>query len=119
MAAISTIKLSVLLLYFRIFATSIGKRLRNSLWTIFGLVIATLIAGEVTHFIRCRPKPLPHADDIYVKCYPLCKHVAGISVVNIVTDLMIVVVPLRTIWHLQLPTRRKIMVMALLSTGLL
>ena len=117
MGAISTVKMSVLLLYLRIF--SVGLKMRYSLYTLFSLVLITLVIGVITQFLRCRPALVLFIPDIEAKCHPLWKHLAGVSAANIVTDILTVIAPLPVVLSLQLGTRQKAVVIALLSTGLL
>ena len=110
------IKLSILLLYLRIFA--ISQTMRYLIWGGIGLqvaVYAPTIALAVATEIVC---PTDTTTTIGI-----CNHTYQIEVFqgvfSFVTDFYVLVLPIRLVWNLQLSRRRKIGAMVLFATGLL
>lgn len=111
-----SIKASILYLYHRIFFLS--QRFTYLLW-----VIAVFVAGYTGSqglgvFIQCFPL---RADwDTSVK-YPNCVNLGVASTIlaafNVLTDLIILVLPMPLLWRLQKPTREKLEIMAIFLCG--
>jgi hypothetical protein len=107
-------KLSLLILYARIFAIRDGKY-RIILWIIGTWVILWVIGVYLDVFLECRP-----LDSIWTEgCAPSFPTSVTTGVFNVVSDLAIVIFPQPIIWKLQMPVGKKIGVAVVILFGLL
>ena len=101
------VKLSILLLYLRVFTTS--KSFRLLTWTTIMVVTAYSLAGFIGTIVRCNPSK------------GACNNVTQLSifssVLNILTDLAILILPLRQVWRLHADTKQKISLFVVFATG--
>ena len=112
--AIASIKVSTLLLYLRIFP---GRQFRLWLWSV-GLFVAIFTGIQVLGSIfQCRPirkawDPLVDEHCIQVDLlYLIC---GGMS---ILTDVMILIAPIPSLWRLHMGIRQKIQSMSIFCIG--
>ena len=112
-----SVKLSILCFYIRIFGTD-----RNicKLVIIFGVIVILWALHIVLEtFLICRPLAMNW--DATVKGHCGNRNVmfvfAGAS--NMVTDLMVLLLPVRTIWHLNMPMLRRLGVISIFCLGTL
>ncbi|KAI1095729.1 hypothetical protein F5B19DRAFT_440751 [Rostrohypoxylon terebratum] len=108
------VKLSILWLYHRLFAT---KEFRRWSWPMIGIVICYGIAFLIVFLTNCippdqlwNPQPGGHCRDMQYSDY------ATVGI-NLFLDLAILILPMPTLWGLQLPVRKKIMVTVMFSFG--
>lgn len=113
---ITAVKLSVLLLYRRIFGTVMFKR--AILVTGF-LCIAWLCGNIFTVLFLCYP--MSAAWDLRLifsnRCRDFRAFLVGISATNLLLDVFILCMPLPSVWNLNLSTRKKLQVSALFLLG--
>ena len=104
--ALLTIKLSVLSLYRRIFPIAKVKLIAN---IVQGVVIAWWIAVILVSIFSCNPIN-GFWDKLYTKskCINMEHFFIGSAVPNIATDIVILILPLREIWHLNTQRHQKI-----------
>ncbi|KAG8167420.1 hypothetical protein KVR01_003109 [Diaporthe batatas] len=109
-------KLAILSLYNRIFTT---PQFRRWSYGVSALVIGYCIAYFCVYMTNCEPidhmwNPTPdgHCRDGHVGEY--CT-----LAINMFLDLVILILPMPTLWKLKLPTRKKVAVTAMFSFGLL
>ena len=116
-AAICAVKLSVLLLYRRIFATPQFKRWTTILGslTVLWLIIKNLVgAFQCTPVQKAWKKSLPgHCPINFIN------NVLGAQAFNVVLDIAILVLPITAIYRLHLPKYKKLGVMAVFAVGIL
>ncbi|CAG8984096.1 hypothetical protein HYALB_00010596 [Hymenoscyphus albidus] len=119
---ILVVKLSILLQYLRIFVPT----RRGNLGMYIGLCLVSgthLVFYIVVTFIQifsCRPREATWNKLIQDKyCLNLPAMFVASGVVNVVSDLIILVLPIHSIWKLQITTRQKMQVTAAFATGLL
>lgn len=108
------VKLSILWLYHRLFAT---KEFRRWSWPMLALVNCYGIAFLVVFLTNCtppdqlwNPRPNGHCRDMQYSDY------ATVSI-NLFLDLAILILPMPTLWSLQLPVRKKVIVTVMFSFG--
>lgn len=108
------VKISVLLLYIRIFGTR--KPFRIAVIAVMLLVIAFSIAAFFASIFNCIPleKRWRHVPG---SCINLAHLAVASCVINIVADLLIFLLPIWPVWKLQLPTRQKMSVSAVFAAG--
>ena len=115
------VKISLFLLYFRLFSPNrLTKYLIYAGIAITGLYyLSRMTVGAVL----CSPSPgsgehwqIAITSD---KCINFYSRSYDIPAMNILTDLYLIGIPVRTVWGLHLPVRKKIGVVAVFATGLL
>jgi hypothetical protein len=111
-------KLSILLQYQRIFCPH-----RNGIFRlIWALIIFNLlfyIAVMIPQILACSPREKIWHPLIPGKCLDLASILIAGAVVNIISDFSILILPIYSVWQLQLNTARKIGVSSVFATGLL
>ena len=113
-AAITTIKLSILLLYARLFPFPHLKRI---IWSVSGFVVACWLTIILLTVFQCRP--IRAAWDISVKGHCLRLNVAYIvlGTCNTITDMIALCLPMPLIWRLQTDKPRKVQLICVFSLG--
>ena len=98
-------KLSILSLYIRLFVEPTVRRL-SYFTTAF--VVASFVAGITTWGFTCQPfafnwdKSIPGGH-----CIDIMKSYTYFSIPNLISDVAIILLPLHTIWKLQVPRSTK------------
>ncbi|KAI9787317.1 MAG: hypothetical protein M1816_007665 [Peltula sp. TS41687] len=113
--AIFFIKFSILLLYLRIFSPS--RYLRWAIWMTTFFVFGYCIAGTIIAIFPCRPQRRfwdPTTPGVCVDFPTLA--LAGCAF-NIITDFIILVLPTREVWRLNLPARQRLALLGIFATG--
>jgi hypothetical protein len=111
----STIKISLLLLYARIFPQ---RPFRLATFSLVGLVAIYCIGCLIFFLANCRPFAAnfnPHLPGAV--CGNQQAGWLGTGIANIVTDVLILSLPMRNVWHLQIPSRTKIAVAGVFGIG--
>lgn len=120
------VKYSTLCLYWRVFGTS--KRNRIPIWILAGLVTAWGVAILLTSIFQCVPTrswwkrldpvdPMPPTE--FVCGVDSTQFFIGNSIPTIVTDIMMIAMPVPYIWSLQMRVPQKIGVLAIFLLGAL
>ena len=105
-AAVAFPKLSILASYLRIF---VSKPYRIATYVVAGIVSATAIAGIITSFASCRPFSARWDPDLFLtNCFNAARYWQGISVPNVATDLVMLVLPLPVVWDLNVSKSQKL-----------
>lgn len=111
-------KLSMLASYLRFFAK---RTYRNTAYILGALIVANGIAGVAISFGSCRPISAgwTTVEDRYVSehCIDIVAYWRWISFPNILTDIVMLFLPLPIIWGLHLSQRERIGVSLILLTG--
>ncbi|KAI9883549.1 MAG: hypothetical protein M1823_004691 [Watsoniomyces obsoletus] len=115
MVAMGAVKLSILLLYLRIF--SMARKLKIVIYLIIAFVVGYVVSGELSFLLRCKPIKKIIRSEIPGTCLNLQIHIICQAVFNFVSDVMIVVAPIPTVWALRLQLKRKLAVIACFATG--
>lgn len=119
-AALSCAKISICCFYLRL---SPDRIFRTLVFVVIAFVVAYSISGIFSVIFSCNP--IAASWDLALAALPTTKCInrpalylaqAGSS---IFTDLLIFILPMRTIWGLQLPRKQKISVSAIFAVGLL
>ncbi|EJT81982.1 hypothetical protein GGTG_01956 [Gaeumannomyces tritici R3-111a-1] len=113
-------KLSMLALIHRI-TTAAGDRTGRMLTGALAAVVALDgVVFLVVELTQCRPLSLYWTPSIRRQdCINESAHLLAAGVINTVTDLLIVLLPVRTVLNLDLPRRQLLVVQALLGGGIL
>lgn len=115
--ALTIIKISILLLYLQLFSVHSG--LRYTIYTVIGLLASNFAAGITVFLLTCRPLTKMIQPELPGKCLDIDKVAISQGLINLHFDIVIFVLPLPTIWLLQLPKRKKLATSAILTLGLM
>lgn len=112
------VKLSILISYLRFFTQPISRRLT---WAMIALIVSWGLAYMIALFLACRPLKIYWETFQYnpPNCIDQNASTFSFSITNLVTDLMVLVLPMRVLWMLQLPIRERLILIALMNIGLL
>ena len=108
-------KLSVLLLYRRIFTQ---QKFRIAIDTVIGVCVAWAVALLLATLFQCQPISKAWIPDLGGTCIDLQKLYYGTSISNLILDVVINLMPVREIWKLQINRRQKIVLMVIMTLGL-
>lgn len=113
--AMYSIKASVLVQYYRLFA--ISSKLRITLiWSLIfvSMTYAAIVGTQIAIVVQCTSMASFPA-------YPICAGFTSVQIFQgvfaVVTDFFILLLPVKSILRLQLPFRRKVGVLAIFCTG--
>ncbi|KAI4597944.1 hypothetical protein KJ359_003751 [Pestalotiopsis sp. 9143b] len=114
--SISTIKLSVLCFYLRMF---VNRGLRRSTKFVIAFVLLWTVGNVLQVFLICRPFAATYDPTVPGTCGDQVGSFIAIGAFNIITDVVIFFLPIHTIWNLQMKTRAKVGVVAVFLIGIL
>ena len=106
-AAIVLVKLSILALFYELFGSS--KPFRWAIWFLSGVCVAWFVGFFILNFCLCTP--LSDVWSLRADNQHHCisgPHYLINGVSNIVTDLLILFLPIRVVWSMHLATRAKV-----------
>ncbi|KAL8847953.1 MAG: hypothetical protein Q9221_007018 [Calogaya cf. arnoldii] len=112
---VSIPRIAFLVLYYRLFP---DQKLRRVVIVLIGLLIALTLAPGIAKFAACRPFAANWDEQIPgAKCIDKVNLFLWANFPNILTDVMILLLPMPTIWNLQAPLRLKISLVAIFAVG--
>ncbi|KKZ62461.1 hypothetical protein EMCG_03124 [[Emmonsia] crescens] len=113
--SVPLIKFSILLFYRRIFG------MNWAMWICFGLSGGYYVACTITLIVACQPISYywTQVEDAKSGRCLFHPHVfyLGNAAANVVTDVLILLVPIPLVWKLQMPTSKKLLVCSLFLLG--
>lgn len=112
--AMATVKFSILLFYRRIFP---ARSFKIVLWVIAGLVCSWMVAMGLAMIFQCDPIQKAWNPTVAGNCIDLSKLYLGNAVPNIVTDVIIIIVPIPMIWHLQITRSQRVALCGIFLMG--
>ena len=112
-------KLSILLQYLRIFVPNHTGKLYYTVQFIIWFNLLFYIASTLAEIFGCIPRKKIWEPTTPGRCVNTNVVVIATGAINIISDFSILVLPLSSIWGLQMPRRRKIALSAVFATGLL
>ena len=112
--AIFTTKLSILLFYYRIFP---GPRFKVILWLVGAFVLAYSIAAAAVNLFQCVPVESVWNPAIKSRCVNLGADLIALSSINVVTDFLILCLPMPQLWQLHTSRARKIQISGMFLLG--
>ena len=111
-------KVAVLWMYLHIFPS---KKMKIAIYSLIALEVGFVIAFVPIFLTICNPPsafwsvdPIEQA----TQCHPIQQQQYASVAVNMVLDLAVVVLPLPSIWQLQLPIGKKVFITLMFSMGL-
>ncbi|KAF2493711.1 hypothetical protein BU16DRAFT_562676 [Lophium mytilinum] len=110
------IKQAFLLFYLRL---SQRPNFQRMVWVTMALNTAFLVINWLLAFLQCTPFDAIFHPENHPEAHCMNSLVLLIipSILNIITDVIILVLPIPTVWSLQMSTRRKIGVLAVIGFG--
>ncbi|KAF2471424.1 uncharacterized protein BDR25DRAFT_286022 [Lindgomyces ingoldianus] len=113
--ALVTVKLGILALYHRVFVVPLFRRV---VLATAAFVLAWGVGITVTLALLCRPIEAYWDPKVTGKCLDLTKFTYFTNISNLITDIWIFLIPVPVIWHLQLQTKKKLLLCFIFSIGL-
>ena len=111
---ITMCKISILLLYRRIFDTA---RFKAATIVVGVLCVLWFIAESVTAIAQCSPVEGAWNKMIPSRCINLTAFWYGLTASNLILDIIILCMPMFVIWRLKLATRQKIVLSGMFMLG--
>ncbi|PYI06609.1 hypothetical protein BO78DRAFT_368572 [Aspergillus sclerotiicarbonarius CBS 121057] len=111
-------KLSIFLLYVRVFAPSAKC---NPFWFIqllIGLNFLFYLADIIVKICECTPQARIWDKTVPGHCIDLNVPILVTSIVNVISDIMMLLMPIRCVWRLQIPVRKKLGISAIFAAGI-
>ena len=112
-------KLSILLQYLRIFVPNHAGKIYYIVQFIIWLNLLFYIAATLVLIFICMPRKKIWEPSTPGRCVNIGIVVITTGAINVISDFSILVLPLSSIWGLQMPRKRKIVLSAVFATGLL
>jgi hypothetical protein len=112
--AVAAVKISILLLYRRIFVT---QTFRISTTILMVLILAWVLVKNLVGAFQCTPVKKAWLKKTPGHCINFIDLVIYAQACNIIFDMAILILPLREIYKLQLSTLKKVGVMAIFAVG--
>ncbi|KAL7923337.1 putative PTH11-typeG-protein-coupled receptor [Trichoderma austrokoningii] len=107
-------KVAIILLYLRIFVT---QKFRIAAYTVMGIIIAWTIGAVASTIFQCVPIAGAWDKQVDAACIDSDIFWLAYAVMNILTDFMVLALPIAPIIALQLSTRSKLMICAIFLMG--
>lgn len=112
-------KLTILLLYRRVF---LPQR-----WSAFDVVVRFLmliiclfyVSNTAAKIWECTPRPRIWDKSIQGTCIDISRLLNTSGLFNLTTDILILLVPVKSVWKLNMDTRRKVGIVLLFTVGLM
>jgi len=112
--AISSVKISTLLLFARIFP---GRQFRLVLWSV-GIFIATYSGIQILAAIfQCRPIRGAWETTIKAECIQINLVFMVLAGMNVLTDIILLCAPLPTLWGLQMARAMRLQLIGIFCIG--
>ena len=111
----ASVKFSILMFYIRIFGTD--RKFRRNVYIVGGIVAAWATHIVLETFLICRPLSMNWDPAAGGHCGNRNVMFVVAGATNMVTDIMVMALPIPALWKLQMPMIRKIGLMAVFSLG--
>ena len=110
-------KMSILILLYRLFGVS--QRFRWALWTVTAIWTLFTIANTLLIIFECTPVHKAWHPLIKGHCISLINIAVAGGYINIVTDFLILVLPVPMVWSLHLPQKIRLALIGIFATATL
>jgi hypothetical protein len=114
MASVTLPKLAIILLYLKIF---VDKWIRRLTWMVGVAILLNGISGLIVTFTICQPFNFKWNKAINGHCADIMAAYRYVSVPNIITDVGVLLLPISTLYKLQISNPRKIGIFITFLTG--
>ena len=113
-SAIAGVKLSVLLLYRRLFP---NRRFRIAIWCAGGFISCYTIILTLVQLFQCRPVKAGWEPFMKGNCIHVSIEVMVMACLNVLTDFITLMFPMPLLWRLQMPRKQKLQLIGIFLTG--
>ena len=110
-----TVKLALLVIIIRVFG-SVHRRTLIGIYIFIGMIVAYYVSGLFIKIFICWPISAYWTGDSG-KCLNQSAIVTADSIISVISDLAILLLPTPLTWSLQLPRRKRLRVTGLLCAG--
>lgn len=117
LACIFTLKMSVLCFYRRLFVTA-SEWMQKATSAMMAVVTAWFLSFALAMVFTCTPINKQWIPTIEGRCIDSIKVYASLIITNILTDLVIIGLPIRAIWTLQMQKLEKAVLVCCFGLGL-
>lgn len=117
LAAMSVLKISVLLLYLRLF--SVNHRAKVVIRLTIGIVVTFSVAILFLYLFGCQPLKGLWSSSPEGRCLDQASVLLGTAALNMGSNFLTLVIPLPLVWRLQTSRKERIATMAVLGAGAL
>lgn len=114
--SMSTVKCSILLFYLRIF---VNRSFRIAARVCIVISVCWGMSVILEGFLLCRPLALNWDPTIKGTCGDRHSAFVAAGALNMITDIMVLLLPIPTVWNLQMPRANKVALCAVFALGLL
>ncbi|MCJ1356281.1 MAG: hypothetical protein MMC33_006275 [Icmadophila ericetorum] len=114
--SITTVKISVLLLYCRMFML---RSFQYSTYAVGSLCLIWFLIILLVSFFECRPIAVAWDSSVSGKCIDLTSLYYGLTISNVILDVVINLMPVKMVWKLQLPLRQRLFVLCVMGLGII
>lgn len=114
LVCVALLKLSLLALYFRIFPT---REFKIATYALSGVIILWCIALNCVAIFQCNPIKKSWLPTTPGTCIDLKAAFIGNAIPNIITDVLILMLPVRQIWKLQMHSAQRLSLIAMFLLG--
>lgn len=111
------VKLSLLILFYRVFG--VNQHFRWALYSIVGIWTAYVAINTPVVIFRCTPVRKAWDPEVEGHCLDLVKLGVSAGYINIVTDFLILILPIPMVWSLHLSSKIRLGIIAIFATGIL
>ncbi|KAL8669400.1 MAG: hypothetical protein Q9168_006012 [Polycauliona sp. 1 TL-2023] len=108
-------KMSILILYLRLFA--VNRTFRYTTWSMMFFVCGYLTANLFTQIFGCSPRSKYWNPDTLGHCINYTRAGLAYGSMNIISDLLIFILPIPLVWKLKLSRRGKVGVSIIFMSG--
>jgi hypothetical protein len=119
LTAVGMTKISILCFYLRVFPR---REIRRLIYVAIGLNVCYILVFNIITIFQCNPVQgawLRWDAEHNFKCNNVNGQVWCSAIFNIILDVMVMALPLRELWMLNLSWRKKAFVMCMFSLGIL
>ncbi|KAF2179019.1 hypothetical protein K469DRAFT_731295 [Zopfia rhizophila CBS 207.26] len=113
--ALASVKLGILAFYYRVFVVPLFRKV---VLTTAAFVLAWGIGITVALALVCRPIEAFWDSNVKGECLDLVTFTYFTNISNLATDIWIFLMPVPVIWHLQLQTKKKLLLCFIFSIGI-
>ncbi|KAF2826272.1 hypothetical protein CC86DRAFT_27460 [Ophiobolus disseminans] len=113
--ALVSVKLGILAFYYRVFVHPVFRRV---VLATAAFIVAWGIGITVTLFLACRPLNAYWDANVTGECLTMVTFTYFTNISNLITDIWIFLMPVPMIWHLQLQTKKKLLLSLIFCIGL-
>lgn len=112
-------KLSILLLYLRVFAPSTKRKTYFFIQILIWLNLLFYLASTLVKIFECTPRSKIWHRDTPGTCININSLITTASIFNVVSDFLILLLPIACVWRLQMKLTKKLGTSAVFAAGAL